>query len=906
MKRDVPDYKPFPLRPPFLAALLLLVCSLFATLEYLLHTLPQEHDRTGIPHDSPFVPFRKRSAESESKIPSHILTTTKREQQQQQQPDRRVPPSTNFAGTAVITTRITVADRWYGDAGDPFQRTPLFPNDDASGKCIYYYAGIVITKEESGCLAVVGLPESEPLPPGLKRAPWFRDVFAFPEDSTCGDDMLRWFSTPRLAELPNLLDPELRSLWMGSLGGMFRAVESCLYPSGQPTLLFSSTKTATGVSPVLKLYAGLSAKRNGGIVRLMGGEPVIEKFCSLSAMSGVSEFGVIEMNSGVRQTLMAPRLITMPVAPSASCASVPAGVTTSASSSATTGTSGQSSIATPTGRPENSTPSPTFSSITIEQAPTVTDMAQVWHTITLPTHTFSSFTTNGTLHYSYIASFIPTTILINVPAILVTPSLQTTTDSFGVVTTITTFPGANPLLRETTTVLTDSFGSITATVRTSVPKTSFVRTTTDAQGKPKTETVFPVIPIVPDSRPAEDIVPITRYPHGVYFVVYFLPALLTALLLIPVQALDGELKLLMPYRILTKDSASTSDPPHVDSSGAEGTTGTANTGGNENGKGKQKIHPLTLHTRGIAGRLSGFRMLLDHGDPLPLLGDALVACAAMLVALSGETVGMKLRGSCLRVDVSSCIITVATFPGPARAVEALLGIMILLVVSLWWVLARWRSGVACHPGSVATVCGLLQIQKTVEILKTVKEPEKEMGKIQIKLAWTDEGPPAENYGLIIEKGSGTGSGTGVGIPAWRERTNDSTLTSLPSRGNKFGRDRDTQGLRLHVPTSERTTQGAFLLFLIGLMTLILYYEQNEFSDPSESAFEAFMDSQSFGVTMLFAVLGEVTTFTWDHIHNGEFLCLFSSLCISLFPSFSSSLFSLSFLFLTITNKKRLR
>jgi len=65
MARDVPDYKPFLLRGPFLAVLFLFVCSLTATLEYLLRTLPQEHDRNGMPHDSPYLPVQKQRVTSQ-------------------------------------------------------------------------------------------------------------------------------------------------------------------------------------------------------------------------------------------------------------------------------------------------------------------------------------------------------------------------------------------------------------------------------------------------------------------------------------------------------------------------------------------------------------------------------------------------------------------------------------------------------------------------------------------------------------------------------------------------------------------------------------------------------------------------------------------------------------------------
>ncbi|KAK1758908.1 hypothetical protein QBC47DRAFT_370731 [Echria macrotheca] len=73
------------------------------------------------------------------------------------------------------------------------------------------------------------------------------------------------------------------------------------------------------------------------------------------------------------------------------------------------------------------------------------------------------------------------------------------------------------------------------------------------------------------------------------------------------------------------------------------------------------------------------------------------------------------------------------------------------------------------------------------------------------------------------------------------------------------------GMGLHVPVGKRVLQGVFLLFLCGLLTVVLYYENTEYADPSQSSFEWFMDSQGFGVTMLFTVLGEVVSFVWDYL-----------------------------------------
>jgi hypothetical protein len=125
-----------------------------------------------------------------------------------------------------------------------------------------------------------------------------------------------------------------------------------------------------------------------------------------------------------------------------------------------------------------------------------------------------------------------------------------------------------------------------------------------------------------------------------YFAVYFLPILLTVLLLLSVQAVDAEIKQLLPYRYFVRfpSGCSTADS-------------------------------LYLRTGGLPGRLSGLRLFFRHGDAVAVLGDTLVVCATDLVALSGETIGLKLRGACLQWNTSTCLVTVAV----SLALRVLLG-----------------------------------------------------------------------------------------------------------------------------------------------------------------------------------------------------------------------------------------
>ena len=68
---------------------------------------------------------------------------------------------------------------------------------------------------------------------------------------------------------------------------------------------------------------------------------------------------------------------------------------------------------------------------------------------------------------------------------------------------------------------------------------------------------------------------------------------------------------------------------------------------------------LCLRTRGLGGRLGGLRLLWRYGDALSVVGDALVVCSVLLVALSSEAVGLQLRGACRKGDLRGCFLTLA-------------------------------------------------------------------------------------------------------------------------------------------------------------------------------------------------------------------------------------------------------
>ncbi|KAK3315890.1 hypothetical protein B0H66DRAFT_624656 [Apodospora peruviana] len=123
-----------------------------------------------------------------------------------------------------------------------------------------------------------------------------------------------------------------------------------------------------------------------------------------------------------------------------------------------------------------------------------------------------------------------------------------------------------------------------------------------------------------------------------------------------------------------------------------------------------------MRTGGLAGSFNGLCMIWRHGDTLSVLSDALVIAAVLLVAIAGKTVGLKLRGTCTSINMSTCFVTVAAFSQPARVAEALLSLLMVIILALGFVLGNWRTGIAAHPSSLASLGVLMQIPETRQML----------------------------------------------------------------------------------------------------------------------------------------------------------------------------------------------
>jgi hypothetical protein len=317
------------------------------------------------------------------------------------------------------------------------------------------------------------------------------------------------------------------------------------------------------------------------------------------------------------------------------------------------------------------------------------------------------------------------------------------------------------------------------------------------------------------------------------FLAFFLSPLLCVLVSIPIRMIDTSAKNFQPFHELTHPA------------------------------GALAHESLTLDTGGLYGIITSIRSLFG-GHPLVFLTTVLTLCSVLLVPLSTEAIGVTVHGVCGEMDFRGCAMTLGVFRTPARATMALLGFMVVVFIFLLCFLARWRSGVATNPWSIAGIASLTtnpDIRALFASLPTGTDGRISNARLAaalegrtFKLGYFFNRHGEPEYGIVIDNEAGRGLQVVGGMPP-------SSLADA-----EFGGASRRARIARHLPFSmlTYTWRVAFLLFLTGLLALVVYYNKS----GGETAFERFMSTHSFGVRFLFTLVGVAVTFFWSAFFSG--------------------------------------
>ncbi|KAK1756783.1 hypothetical protein QBC47DRAFT_341563 [Echria macrotheca] len=434
---------------------------------------------------------------------------------------------------------------------------------------------------------------------------------------------------------------------------------------------------------------------------------------------------------------------------------------------------------------------------------------------------------------------------------------MTLRDSRGVPTATITGNGG-PMM--TTITERDAHGVPTATITAEVSHGFRLVTLTDAEGRPTaTITVEPPPSYwspksnssLSGSGSSSDQSLHHPLKQSEYWLAYFLPVFLTTVVAICAQVISSDIRVMLPFHNLTRD----------------------------NGRGVPASQSLLIPAGVINDYVTSFRMLVRLREPLPILGDLLVLLAALVTALSGEAVGIKLYGKCGEDYFNGCFLGIAVITGPAIALKVCLCLELVVLVVIWVLLTRWRTGVASVPHTIAATASLVQDPSVRGLFRKmeVDEDDRDGPGGYVREKWildrlrnhvfglgrfTHPLYNTEDYGVVVREKDEVlvglkSQGSFRSIKTSLVRRTSSFKTAL-ARTATACRSR-APGWLISQPTTNYVSLGG-LIFFGGLLLLVLYYENTHGND----GFEDFMMDQNFGARFLFTVLGILISFFWGY------------------------------------------
>ncbi|KAI1294489.1 hypothetical protein F5Y03DRAFT_314772 [Xylaria venustula] len=366
-----------------------------------------------------------------------------------------------------------------------------------------------------------------------------------------------------------------------------------------------------------------------------------------------------------------------------------------------------------------------------------------------------------------------------------------------------------------TSTLTDSTGHVTATQVVTVVATPSTTVKTDSAGNP-TATIL-TYPIVPDSSAHTSVYSIDG---GHYFMGTFLPTLIASIIGIAVRILETNALSFQPWHALTHE------------------------------RGASGRDSLCLQTGGWRSWAMGLRSLLG-GQAVVFLASLLSLSSALLVPVSAGAITLDLRGDGCKYggsSASNCAYVLSVAPTVSKATIGILAAMSLTTIFLIVMIARWRLGVYSNPWSMCTLASLSahpDVRRLVLDAAHSKQARTQLKNQDFKLDYFRGAKGQLEYGIVaLDRFRGTGL--------------SSIYEKVPLTGNN--EDNDVSGRRHGPPFFMLGIIGRLcsLFLLSGVLVLVLYYANT----GGDTAFENFIDSDSFGVQFLFTGLGVLISLFW--------------------------------------------
>ncbi|KAL8851381.1 MAG: hypothetical protein Q9221_003652, partial [Calogaya cf. arnoldii] len=251
-----------------------------------------------------------------------------------------------------------------------------------------------------------------------------------------------------------------------------------------------------------------------------------------------------------------------------------------------------------------------------------------------------------------------------------------------------------------------------------------------------------------------------------------------------------------------------------------------------------------------------------------------------LAPLASETVfiGFVGQGRCTATSSrDTCNPQLSVYPVAARAVQGILGLVAVFTICLAITTSRRNSGVYANPSRIAGIATLFQNSSLIEDFRQLHPDGFNSGALgaqlrgsRYRLGQFQHRDGSMDYGLMRYPEVSLHSDEPDFNSQYSDVTDSNSHHShriVPNKGRKYI-SVSTTAIEFSSTQTRKpkpsyflhpATIVAFAVFLVGLLTLVVCYNQT----GGDTAFERFMDSQTFGVTFMFTAMGVGIKIYWD-------------------------------------------
>lgn len=197
----------------------------------------------------------------------------------------------------------------------------------------------------------------------------------------------------------------------------------------------------------------------------------------------------------------------------------------------------------------------------------------------------------------------------------------------------------------------------------------------------------------------------------------------------------------------------------------------------------------------------------------------------------------------------------------ARILQALLAFAAIMLINVWWLQRKHSSGIYSDPSSIASLASLLHHP---EVLADFQRLHPDALKNDMLKA-----VEGKRYGLDTYRAADGSERYGLVPLAMTLYEYDKVYQ--PFLGQNVHPARQGKSAKQH-HTKRTIRDVVFGLVTAGMLVIVTYY----YKVGSDSGFEHFMDSQSFGPRFIFALVGILIHSQWKRLERGRSTIFLSS------------------------------